>query len=185
MKTLIINGSPRRNGDSMTIVNEMLKYLNGEVELVHAYYDNISPCHDCRFCWNNEGCCINDDMQKVYQLINTVDNVIIASPIYFSELTGKLLSLASRFQAYYVKKHFKKNESFIMKEKKGVLILTGGGDGSPKAAKVRAKIIFKHIKANIVGSVFSLDTNNKPSIKDTDALVKIKKIAQQLNNDSW
>jgi hypothetical protein len=30
VKTLIINGSPRKNGDTMTLINEMTKYLNGE-----------------------------------------------------------------------------------------------------------------------------------------------------------
>jgi len=48
MKTLIINGSPRKNGDSMSIANEMIKYLEGEIKVVQTYYDNISPCLDCR-----------------------------------------------------------------------------------------------------------------------------------------
>ncbi|WP_169717969.1 hypothetical protein SPSIL_030240 [Sporomusa silvacetica DSM 10669] len=43
MKTLIINGSPRKNGHAMTLVNEMTKYLNGEVRIIHTYYDDISP----------------------------------------------------------------------------------------------------------------------------------------------
>lgn len=34
MKTLIISGSPRKNGDSMTLVNEMIKYLDGEVRII-------------------------------------------------------------------------------------------------------------------------------------------------------
>ena len=59
MKTLIINGSPRKNGDSMALVNHMLEFLDGEAEIVHAYYDDISPCTDCRYCWENNGCSVH------------------------------------------------------------------------------------------------------------------------------
>ena len=49
MKSLIISESPRKNGDSMTLVNELIKRLDGEVEIIYTYYDNIKPCLDCRF----------------------------------------------------------------------------------------------------------------------------------------
>jgi multimeric flavodoxin WrbA len=181
IKTLIINGSPRKNGDSMTLINELMKYLEGEVKVVHTYYDNIKPCLDCRFCWANNGCCIKDDMQEIYRLLDEVDNVIIASPIYFSELTGKMLSFASRLQTYYARKYIRLDKEFMLKEKKGFLILTGGGDGSPKPAISRANIIFKYINAKLIGSVFSLNTNMKPSKEDTEAIDKIKEYAIVLN----
>ncbi|WP_066496180.1 flavodoxin family protein [Abyssisolibacter fermentans] len=181
MKTLIINGSPRKNGDSMTLVNEMIKYINGEVKIIHTYYDNISPCVDCRFCWNNEGCCINDNMQEVYKLLDEVENIIIASPLHFSELTGKLLSFASRLQTYYVRRCIKKDIEFKLKKKNGVLIITGGGDGGPEPAIKRANIIFRHINAKTIGTVFSLQTNEIPSKENNEALRKAKELALELN----
>lgn len=83
MKTLIFNGSPRKNGDTMTLVNEFIKYLDGEYKIIDAYDSNIKPCIDCRYCWENKGCCQNDEMQKVYDYIQECDNILIASPIYF------------------------------------------------------------------------------------------------------
>lgn len=181
MKTLIINGSPRKTGDSMRLVNEIIKHIDGEVRIIHAYYDNISPCVDCRFCWDNEGCCINDDMQEVYELLNEVDNVIIASPLYFSELTGKLLSFASRLQTFFVRRVIKKDIGFKLKEKNGVLIITGGGDGSPDPAIARANVFFRHINAKPIGTVLSLQTNDIPSENDAKALSKAKEISLHLN----
>ena len=67
----------------MALINEMRKYLDGETNVIHAYYDNISPCIDCRYCWENDGCSIEDEMQEVYKLLDEVDNVILASPLYF------------------------------------------------------------------------------------------------------
>src|SRR5471030_444214 len=128
MKTLIINGSPRKNGDSMTLINEMRKYLEGEVKIINTYYDNISGCIDCRYCLQNQGCSINDNMQEIYKLIDEAHNIIISSPIYFSELTGSLLNFASRLQTLYASRCIRKDNKPSLKKKNGVLIISSGGD---------------------------------------------------------
>ena len=79
MKTLIFNGSPRNNGGTATLIKELEKSLAGDVNVISSYKANISPCIDCS---------LDDEMQKVYRLIDEADNIIIASPIYLGELTG-------------------------------------------------------------------------------------------------
>ena len=108
MKTLIFNGSPRKNGDTESLIKKVTGEIKGEYKIVNAYTANISPCIDCRFCWDNSGCIIRDEMQEVYEYIQECDNIIIASPIYFSELTGKLLDLGSRLQTYFCARFFRK-----------------------------------------------------------------------------
>ena len=98
MKTLIINGSPRVNGDTVRLINIFKEKINGEYMTVDAYRCKASPCIDCRFCWENSGCAIDDELQQIYAYIQECDNILIASPIYFSELTGKLLDVGSRLQ---------------------------------------------------------------------------------------
>lgn len=181
MKTLIINGSPRKNGDTIALISEMEEYLDGEKKVVYTYYDDISPCIDCRYCWENEGCSIEDRMQEVYKQLNEVDNVILASPLYFSELTGKLLSFTSRFQRFYVSRFIRKDTNFNLKNKNGVIILTGGGDGIYKPALERAKIILGHINVDLIGKVLSLKTNDIPAREDNEALSKARKLALRLN----
>lgn len=63
IKTLIFSGTPRKNGDTMKLINEFIKYLDGEYKIIDSYNCNIKPCIDCRYCWKNTGCCINDEMQ--------------------------------------------------------------------------------------------------------------------------
>lgn len=181
MKTLIINGSPRKHGDTMSLINEMIKHLKGEVKSVNTYYDDITPCIDCRYCWKNKGCSIDDGMQAVYKLLDEVDNVIIASPLHFSELTGKLLSFASRLQCFYALRHIQKDTNFKLKQKNAVLIITGGGDGSPEPAKRRANIIFRHINAESIGTILSLKTDAVPAKDDIEALSKARELALKLN----
>ena len=182
IKTLIINGSPRKNGDTMALIKEMLNHLNGEFKLIGTYYDDISPCIDCRYCWQNQGCSIKDEMQEVYRLLDEVDNIILASPLYFSELTGKLLSFASRFQSFFVSRTIRKDSNFKLKNKNGVLIITGGGDGDPKSAIERANIILRQINAKLIGKVLSLKTNNIPAEEDYEALGKARELAIRLNH---
>ena len=65
MKTLILNGSPRVHGDTVSLIDRLIKTLDGECRVVDAYRSNISPCLDCRYCWRNKGCAIQDEMQEV------------------------------------------------------------------------------------------------------------------------
>lgn len=184
MQTLIINGSPRKNGDAMTLANEMTKYLIGEVCIIHTYYDDISPCLDCRYCWNNSGCAINDGMQEIYQLLNEVDNVILVSPIYFSELTGQLLSFASRLQCFYAARRIRKEKEFNLKTKNGVLIISAGGDSKNLGVRAieSANIIFRHMNTQLIGIASTLYTNDRSAEKDIETLRKASELALELNN---
>ena len=69
MKTLIFNGSPRINGDTESLIKIPTENINGDYKIVNAYRCNVSPCIDCRFCWENKGCAISDEMQEVYEYI--------------------------------------------------------------------------------------------------------------------
>ena len=181
METFIFNGSSKRNGDTAALIQAFTKYLNGEVRIVSAHFDNISPCVDCRHCWNNTGCIINDNMQNVYPYLETCDNLVIASPIWFSQLSGPLLTLASRIQPYFAARQFR-NEPSQMKHKNGVLLLVGAENGTEEKARSTAHTIFKHLNAlPCVASVYSLNTHDVPASDDPSALAAARNAAILLN----
>ena len=176
MKTLIFNGSPRKNGDTSSLVEKITDKINGEYRIVEAYRCNISPCVDCRHCWRNSGCAIDDEMQEIYNYIQECDNVLIASPVYFSELTGKLLDVGSRLQSFYCARAFRKEEP-VPKPKKGAVVLAGGGDGSIDTAYKTACILLRQMNCHdIHEAVFSHNTNVKPAIQDEKVLAGIDSI---------
>lgn len=183
MKTVIINGSPRKNGDSMTLVNELTKYLDGEVQIVNTYFDNIKPCIDCRHCWNNPACSIKDDMQDVYELLKDADNIVISSPVYFSELTGQVLNFASRLQLFYMSKRMNRDIGLNNKIKNGLLIVTAGGDTKNIEERVikTSNLIFRYINAKSIGTIYSINTDNVPAQNDVTALEKAREFALKLN----
>ena len=181
MKTLIINGSPRKNGDTASLLTELKNYLNHDVIEISVYDEKvkIQPCIDCRACKENKGCIINDDMQLIYE--DDFDNVVIASPLYMSNLTPPLMSLASRFQAYYCAKRFLKDE-ILVKRKKGALILVGGGDGNPENAIELSEWILKKLNAEFENHMtFSLKTDDIPASQDEAAIKGIQSIASFFN----
>lgn len=181
MKTLILNGSPKRNGDTAALIEELTKHLNGDVRVVSSHFDNISPCLDCRHCWSNPGCIINDDMQNVYPYLEACDNLVIASPVWFSELSGPLLTKASRIQTYFAARQFR-NEPNRVKHKNGILILVGAEKGTEEKASSTTHTILKHMNAPpCIASVFSLNTNDLPAADDLLALAAARNAALLLD----
>lgn len=180
-KTLIFNGSPRKNGDTVQIINKLTGLLQSEYEVIDTYYCNISPCMDCRWCREHSGCCIDDEMQDIYKYIQECDNIIIASPIYFSELTGKLLDVGSRLQTYFSTRYFR-NENPISKPKKGAVVLVGGGDGNMSKAYDTACTLLKHMNVtDVFPAVCSHNTNIKAALEDEAFINQIAKLAVFLN----
>lgn len=183
MKTLIFNGSPRKNGDTVSLLNVLNEKLQGEVKVINAYFADIKPCVDCRFCRKNDGCAIKDEMQEIYEYIADCDNVVIASPIYFSQPTGKLLDVASRFQTYFSSAFFRKKKPDI-KAKKGGVILVGGGDGKPESAYETSVSILHLLNASkVFPLVCSHGTDSVPAISDEKAVSDAIKLAEFLNGE--
>ena len=115
-------------------------------------------------------------MQDIYKYIQECDNILIASPLYFSELTGKLLDVGSRLQTYFCARFFR-NEEPIVKSKKGAVILVGGGDGHIDKAYGTACILLHHMNCSSIHEVvYSLNTNTKPAIYDKNTLMGLNSI---------
>lgn len=181
MNTLIINGSPRKNGDTAFLLNELRKNIDGEVKSIDTYSIKVSPCVDCRFCWENESCSIDDEMNDIFNYIDNSDNIIIASPIYFSELTGSLLNLGSRLQYLWVSKNIRNAQALRKKTRNGFIILVGGGDGKIDKALSTAKCLLAHMGAVLIDAVISHNTNNIPAKEDSTAILGIQRIAGRIN----
>lgn len=184
MKTLIINGSPRVNGDTAGLLGILKERLVGECWVLDAYRSDISPCVDCRYCKDHSGCAVRDGMGEVCQYIQACDNVVIASPLYFSEVTGRVLDIGSRLQTYFCAKYFR-GETPIEKEKRGAVILVGGGDGAPDKAYGTARTLLKLMNCREIHElVCSHGTDKRPAVEDARAVEGVKHIAAFLNRKS-
>ncbi|MGM9625262.1 MAG: flavodoxin family protein [Eubacteriales bacterium] len=180
MKTLIINGSPKKNGDTQALIDAFVSGLSGEYRIISAA-DRIAPCMDCRYCWKKAGCAVNDDMQAVYEYLPDCDNVVLASPVWFSSLSAPALTVASRLQRYFTASFFRK-EKTPLKPKKGVLLIVGAQPGTEEGPIANARIILGllNIRKEDIRVVRSMQTDRIPASEDRDALAAARQAAAAL-----
>ncbi len=129
-KILIINASPRKNGNSSKITKfiiEILQKHNIEYEKYDIYEMNIEYCIACGHCEKTKGCIYADDMSKMYSEFDKSIGTIIITPIHFNSVSAKLKTVIDRTQAIYSSK-FVLNDSMIdrTKKRKGLFIAVGG-----------------------------------------------------------
>lgn len=99
MKVLIINGSPRTNGNTQITINELTKEFeqeNIEVKNIEIGTKDIRGCIACGTCYKTGKCVFNDLVNEGIELLKEVDGVIIASPVYYASANGSLISFLDR-----------------------------------------------------------------------------------------
>ena len=116
MNILILNGSPRPNGNTRKMIDAFIEGANiaaHHATVIDICKKNIKGCLACEYCHTKgNGVCIQkDDMQEVYRLLAETEMLVIASPIYYHGISGQLKCAIDRFYAaaYPQKpKHLKK-----------------------------------------------------------------------------
>lgn len=101
MKIVILNGSPRKGGNTTALTKA---FTEGAVSAGHAVVEipvgtmNIRGCVACEACRKTgSGKCVQqDEMQQVYPELADADLIVLASPVYFWALTGQMQSAISR-----------------------------------------------------------------------------------------
>ena len=181
MKPLIINGSPRPNGNTASLIRELKAHLEGDIIEISAFYSGIAPCVDCRGGWETAQCVVHDGMDVIYE--DAFDNVVIASPVYYGTLPGSVLSLMSRLQPWHVATHFLK-EPLVQRPKKAAAILTAGGKGNAEKAQMHLNAFFRMLNARGFREhiACSPDTDTIPAEQDEAAKQQVIAIAQWLNS---
>ncbi len=99
MKVVMINGSPRDNGNTALALGEMKKVFdkNGiETEIFEIGRDDITGCRSCGACAKLGRCVIDDIVNKVAEALKSADGMVIGSPVYYASANGTLISLLDR-----------------------------------------------------------------------------------------
>ena len=108
MKVLILNGSPRKNGNISLAINEMEKIFAAEgIEVINMQVGNmdIRGCVACGTCAQTGKCAFDDIVNEVAEVFKEVDGLIIASPVYYASANATLIALLDRL---FYSSHFDK-----------------------------------------------------------------------------
>lgn len=96
---LLINGSPRANGNTSIALKEMMSIFdkeNVENELIQVGNLVIPGCLACNYCYKNQRCVKDDIVNKVAEKFEKADGIVIGSPVYYAGANGTLLSFLQR-----------------------------------------------------------------------------------------
>ena len=183
MKTLIFNGSARKDGDTQNLIDELTAQLKGEYKIVNTHECQVRACTDCRYCWEHPRCAIRDEWDEISAYLEECDNVVLASPIYYCEITGPVLSVLSRLQVYWAARAFRK-EMLLTKPKRGGMILVGGGNGSATSPLNTSAVLLRQMNAKeIFDPVCCFTTDVCRAVDDKEAMKELGELAAFLNRE--
>ena len=93
-EVLVLLGSPRKQGNSTTLARQIIKgaeSAGAEVETIYLNGLKIKPSQGCYGSKkkNSRGCVVDDDMQSLYPKITASDALVIATPVYWFNMTAQ------------------------------------------------------------------------------------------------
>lgn len=134
MKILIILGSPRKKGNTETLVETVLstalEELEAEVEYIHLQsLKTLSPCLSCAACHKSGECIIKDDMIPLYDKVDTADILFLVTPVYFYGPSAQMKTFIDRFQARWSRKYLLQERLPEKHKRFGYLLSVGATKG--------------------------------------------------------
>lgn len=99
MKVLLINGSPKAQGNTYFALSEMVKVFEEEgieSEIVHIGHKDVRGCVCCYHCKQNGKCVFDDVVNETAEKLREADGLVIGSPVYYAMANGTLVSFVQR-----------------------------------------------------------------------------------------
>ena len=129
-KILILNGAPKRNGNTKNLIDKFIEGAESsgnQVKEIYLESLDIKGCMDCQYCRRQEKgishpCVHSDDMNMIYDEFIEAELIVLASPIYWWTITGTLKKVVDRLYALYTNAG---NDAY---PKEGILLITAGGN---------------------------------------------------------
>jgi multimeric flavodoxin WrbA len=177
LKVLALIGSPREGGNTDLLVEKLLegaKTKGYSSDKRYLYDYNISLCTDCRECKKGDYvCCINDEMQIFYDLMESADVIVFATPIYWYGPTAKMKMLIDRMRPFV--------ENKKLKGKRAVIVCPSAE--GPKACGPMIEMferMFKYIELELVGTAFGTGYDKGAVAKNKEELEKAYNLGASL-----
>ena len=126
MKILVLNGSPRLDGNTITALDEVMKGIkenmpDSDVDLVHVAREKLSGCINCNACQSNGGQCVMpDESAALMEKLCKADAVIFGTPVYWWGVSSQL--------KMFIDKMYSKMGVLPHQKKKIGLVIMGESD---------------------------------------------------------
>ena len=124
MKVLLINGSPRVNGNTAMALREMEQVFAREgieTETIQVGSKNIRGCIGCRSCKKTGKCVFDDLVNETAPKFEACDGIVVGSPVYFASANATLVAFLTRlFYSVSCDKRMKVGASVVVARRGGL-----------------------------------------------------------------
>lgn len=103
-KIVILNGSPRRKGNTSALVREFTKGAESVGNTVTEFFLDSMNIHSCKGCFGGHSskacpCVQKDDMAQIYPAVKDCDVIVLATPLYYWNMSGQIRTAIDRLFA--------------------------------------------------------------------------------------
>ena len=121
-----VYGSPRKGGNTDTLMDEFLKPLEEthEIKKFKLREQKLKPCIECGGCDKTGVCVFDDDIWSIYRSIEQASGLVYSSPIFFASVSAQIKTFIDRAQPFWARKYLLERES-AMPGIKGFFIAAG------------------------------------------------------------
>lgn len=175
MNILVISGSPRKGGNTEIMADvfaESAREAGHQVTIKKLSELNVKPCIACQYCFDHDGVCIQkDDMNGILKELDHTDFLVLASPIYWFDVSAQTKCFIDRMYAF-AKKGFHIRSI--------AMLLNSGADHVYGAAEAQLNAISSFLKWENKGIIRIPDMQEKGSMSKSPHLQKVREFACNL-----
>ena len=123
MKVLLLNGSPKANGNTAFALNQMAEVFAAQgidSEIIHVGHLPVRGCVACTSCYKTGKCAIDDIVNEFAPKFEAADGLVIGSPVYFASANATLIAFLDRlFYSTHFNKQMKVGASITVARRGG------------------------------------------------------------------
>ena len=154
-KIVILNGSPRRTGNTSALVKAFTEGAESAGHTVTEFFLDSMNIHGCKGCFGEHSskecpCVQRDDMNKIYPVVRECDVIVLASPLYYWNLSGQIRTAIDRLFA------LEEGDGNLLRGhgKASALLMAAEGHGFEDVL-VYYNHLMEHLKWNNLGHVLA------------------------------
>jgi multimeric flavodoxin WrbA len=143
LKVLGIAGSPRRQGNTELLLDQVLAGAanrRAQTEKIILADMKLAPCRACDGCFKTGRCVQQDDYQLLYPRLIKAERIVLAAPLFFTGVPAQAKAFIDRCQCFWARKYVLKDPlppTDTGLQRQGYLISTAGGEDTSFVCAVR------------------------------------------------
>ncbi|MCM1246313.1 MAG: flavodoxin family protein [Roseburia sp.] len=169
-KIVILNGSPRKNGNTSALVKEFAKGAESAGNAVTEFFLDEMDIHGCKGCFGGHSskacpCVQNDDMAQIYPVVRECDVVVLATPLYYWNMSGQLRTAVDRLFA------LEEGDGNLLRgnDRACVLLMAAAGQGFEDVLPYYEHLM-EHLQWKDLGHVLAGGNRNEGDVKGKSEL---------------